>query len=145
MNSSHRVQKFTPEGEFVAKFGSYGTDAGQLNYPSDVAVDPNGDVYVCDWGNDRVQIFGPEGKYLATLMGNAQQLGKWHQDTVNANVDNQKARLRALDPTREWVLQMPRGVTFDPAKGRILIADTQRSRIQIYNKLKNYMDPQLNL
>jgi DNA-binding beta-propeller fold protein YncE len=144
-HGNHRVQKFTPQGEFVANFGSHGTDAGQLNYPSDVAVDPDGDVYVCDWANDRVQIFSPEGKFLATLVGDAQQLGKWHQDTVNANLDNQKARRRALDLAREWVFQMPRGVTFDPVKQRILIADTQRSRIQIYNKPKNYMEPQLNL
>jgi len=45
----------------------------------------------------------------------------------------------------EWSLQMPRGVTFDPAKDRIIIADTQRGRLQIYDKPKNYMEPQLNL
>ena len=143
-HGNHRVQKFTPEGEFVAKFGSHGTDAGQLNYPSDVDVDPDGDVYVCDWGNDRVQIFAPDGKFLATLVGDAQQLGKWHQDVVNANLDNQKARRRA-NLAMEWSLQMPRGVTFDPVKDRILIADTHRHRIQIYDKPKNYMEPQLNL
>ena len=144
-HGNHRVQKFTAEGEFVAKFGSYGTDAGQLNYPSDVDVDPDGDVYVCDWGNDRVQIFGPEGKFLATLVGDAQQLGKWHQATVNANADNQKARRRAFNLEKEWTFQMPRAVTFDPVKERILIADTHRSRIQIYDEPKNYMEPQLNL
>ena len=43
------------------------------------------------------------------------------------------------------VTTKPRGVTFDPVKDRILIADTQRARIQIYDKPKNYMEPQLNL
>ena len=143
-HANNRVQKFTPEGEFVAKFGSYGSDAGQLNHPSDVAVDPDGDIYVCDWANDRVQVFAPDGKFLASLVGDAQELGKWHQQVVDANIDNQKARRRA-DLSREWVLQMPRGVTFDPVKQRILIADTQRGRIQIYDKPKNYMEPQLHL
>ena len=143
-HANHRVQKFTPEGEFVATFGAHGAGAGQLNHPSDVDVDPDGDIYVCDWGNDRVQIFDPEGRFLATLVGDAQQLGKWHQQVVAANIDNQKARRRA-DLSLEWGLQMPRGVTFDPEKQRILIADTHRARIQIYNKPKDYMEPQLNL
>ena len=40
---------------------------------------------------------------------------------------------------------MPTGVTFDIAKNRLLIADTQRNRLQIYNKLKEYAGPQRNL
>ena len=36
-------------------------------------------------------------------------------------------------------------VTFDSRKGRLMIADTQRNRIQIYNKLKDYAEPQRNL
>jgi hypothetical protein len=40
---------------------------------------------------------------------------------------------------------MPRGVAFDEEKGRLMVADTQRGRIQIYNKLKDYLEPQFNL
>ena len=35
--------------------------------PSAVAVDGAGNIYVLDTGNHRVQKFGPDGKYLATL------------------------------------------------------------------------------
>ena len=63
---------------------------------------------------------------------------------MNANLDNQRARRRA-NLSMEWSLQMPRGVTFDPAKDRIIIADTQRGRLQIYDKPKNYMEPQLDV
>ena len=125
--------------------GSFGTDGGQLNRPSDVSVDPDGDVYVCDWVNNRVQAFGPDGKFLVSFLGDAQELGKWHQQTVNANVDTQKARRRARNLSTEWLLRLPRAVAFDPVKQRVLIADTQRGRLQIYNKLNDYMEPQLNL
>jgi len=48
---NHRVQKFTADGAFVASFGSPGTGRGELGRPSGVAVDPDGDVYICDWSN----------------------------------------------------------------------------------------------
>ena len=37
---------------------------------------------------------------------------------------------------------MPAGVTFDVENSRLIVADSQRSRVQIYNKVKNYMEPQ---
>jgi hypothetical protein len=40
---------------------------------------------------------------------------------------------------------MPTAVRFDPEKMRLLVVDTPRSRIQIYNKVKDYMEPQINL
>ena len=58
-HKNHRAQKFTPDGEFVASFGREGSGQGELNRPTDVAVDPEGDVYVCDWANNRV-IFAPD-------------------------------------------------------------------------------------
>ena len=51
----------------MMEFGSYGTGKRQLNRPSDVAVDPDGDVYVCDWANHRVQVFDPDGKIVTSL------------------------------------------------------------------------------
>jgi hypothetical protein len=35
--------------------------------PSDIAVDGNGNLYVLDSGNHRIQKFGPNGNYIATL------------------------------------------------------------------------------
>ena len=144
-HKNHRVQKFDAYGEFVASFGSYGKGKGQLNRPSDVAVDPDGDVYVCDWGNDRVQVFASDGRFIAGLIGDAQQMAKGHQQQVDANPDVIKARRRAYTLEPEWRFAMPAGVTFDVENSRLIVADSQRSRVQIYNKVKNYMEPQFNL
>ena len=144
-HNNHRVQKLTPDGEYVASFGSYGSGRGQLDHPSDVAVDRDGDVYVCDWANDRVQIFEADGKFITGLIGDAQVMAKWHQQTVDANLDVVRARRRAYSLEPEWRLAVPTGVVFDPVKERLLISDTQRGRIQIYNKVKDYVDPQFNL
>ena len=144
-HKNNRVQKFTPEGEFVAEIGSYGTGKGQLNRPTDVAVDSDGDVYVCDWANNRVQAYASDGKFFCSFVGDAQELSKWAKMTVEANTDVMKARRRVRTLEPEWRLSLPRSVAFDDEKSRLLVLDTNRSRIQIYNKLKDYMDPQFNL
>ena len=144
-HKNHRVQKFSREGELLAQFGSYGTGPGELNRPADVAVDPEGDVYVCDWANNRVQVFGPDEKFITSLIGDAQELSKWARWTVDANADVIKARRRVKSLEPEWRLNLPQGVSFDAEKSRLIVADTSRSRLQIYNKLHDYVEPQFNL
>ena len=42
--------------------------AGILNHPTGVAVDPDGDIYVTDWGNHRLCIFDKNGQPLTYLV-----------------------------------------------------------------------------
>ena len=142
---NHRVQKFTPKGQYVARFGSYGAGQGELDRPSGVAVDPDGDVYVCDWGNNRVQIFAPDGRFITSLVGDAQTPSKWHRDVIDANADVAKARRRVYTLEPEWRFAFPTSVIFDVEKSRLMVTDTQRSRLQIYNKVREYLEPQFNL
>lgn len=53
----HSVFVFTPDGNFVSKFGGEGSEEGQLMFPRGVAIDEDGYVYVCDTQNNRIQIF----------------------------------------------------------------------------------------
>ena len=144
-HKNHRVQKFAPDGACVSTFGTQGSGRGELSYPTGVAVDPDGDVYVCDWANNRVQAFAPDGGFVTSFTGDAQQLAKWAQMTVDANADVFKARRRVYTTEPEWRFALPTGVLFDAAKGRLMVVDTQRSRLQIYSKLKDYLEPQFNL
>ena len=144
-HKNHRVQKFTATGGFLANFGSAGDGRGQLNRPTDVAVDSDGDVYVCDWANNRVQAFEGDGRYITSFVGDAQELSKWAQMTVDANADYAKARRRVYTREPEWGFALPVALTFDQDNARLVVADTQRNRLQIYNKLKGYTNPQINL
>ena len=56
---NYRVQKFSPDGEFIAAWGSQGSADGQFEFPIDVAVDDDGWVYALDWINDEIQSFEP--------------------------------------------------------------------------------------
>jgi len=58
---SHCICTFTVEGHFINKFGTKGSDRGQLYYPRCLAVDANGFILVTDFGNCRVSIFDKHG------------------------------------------------------------------------------------
>jgi len=62
---NERIQKFTPEGTFVAAWGGYGSAPEQLIEPVGIAIGPDGNVYVADSGNARISIFTPEGEPVA--------------------------------------------------------------------------------
>ena len=149
-HKNNRVQKFTSDGDFVAQFGGPGTKKGELTRPTDVAVDPDGDVYICDWSKNAwqwggIQIFDPQGKFITSLAGDAQQLSKWGQMTVDANDSYVKRRREVRSTQPEWTFSYPAAVEFDQANNRLLVVDTQRGRVQIYSKQFGYIVPQLNL
>ena len=52
-----QVVVFSTTGELVTATGSYGKAAGQFHNPTGVAVDCDGYLYVCDYGNSRVQVY----------------------------------------------------------------------------------------
>ncbi len=54
-DDNHRVQKFTPDGQFLSKFGRLGSGPGMFNKPSDLAI-YNDKIYVTDAGNNRIQV-----------------------------------------------------------------------------------------
>lgn len=85
--------------------GAPGGDFGQFSYPTYVAVDNTGNVYVTDTLNGRVQKFDPEGKFL-TAFG---------------------------QPGSNWgEFDKPKGVAVD-SFGNVYVADSGWSNVQIFN------------
>ena len=60
---SHRISIFTLEGQLIRTIGSYGSGPGQFNWPSAVAISPDGDMYVTEANSHRVQVFSPDGVF----------------------------------------------------------------------------------
>jgi sugar lactone lactonase YvrE len=60
----NRIQKFSDDGTLITQWGGFGTGDGQLNYPSGLAVDASGIVYVVD-DNLRIQKFTSSGSFVA--------------------------------------------------------------------------------
>jgi DNA-binding beta-propeller fold protein YncE len=49
---------------FVTQWGTLGSEPGQLRWPQKIAIDGDGNVWVADHGNDRIQKFGNSGAPL---------------------------------------------------------------------------------
>ena len=62
-----RVAVFDKSGAQVASFGEYGHGPGQFDNPHNIQVGPNGFIYVADRGNDRIQIFGRDHKFVREI------------------------------------------------------------------------------
>lgn len=118
--SNHRVRKVTPAG-VISTFAGSGTagfsgdggpaTAAALNFPSAVATDRKGNLYIADTENDRVRRVDASG-VITTVAGSGR---------TGFDADN-------VYPTRA-ALNRPLGVAVD-GSGRILIADTGNNRVR---------------
>ena len=70
---NNRIQKFSPDGEFILKWGRNGGDGtpgngeGEFDFPHEIAIDKNDNVYVADTKNHRIQVFDSNGEFLFQL------------------------------------------------------------------------------
>jgi sugar lactone lactonase YvrE len=92
-----------------------GISANSLNQPKSVAVDPSGNLYVADTGNNRV-LYYPAGSTTATRVYG--QGGSFTTNTQNAPVGVVSANS----------LSQPGGVATD-ASGNLYVADTNNNRV----------------
>jgi DNA-binding beta-propeller fold protein YncE len=144
----------TESGRLVSTFGGRGSGDGQFNFPTNVALDREGRVYVTDTMNFRVEVFSPEGKFLETWGEQGNRFGEFLKpkgialDTfqniyvVDSDFDNfqifdqQKHLLMFLggmgnSPGTFW---LPAGIHID-RNNRIYVADQNNRRIQIFQLL----------
>ena len=147
-----RVQSFTANGEWLATFGTpaVGTSGncynarvnggikhseapvGTFNRPTGVCVDQDGDIYIADWLNNRVQVLSPEGRFITEFTGDG-NLSNMGISKLQSNPDVIRQRNGVRNFTPEKVLWAPCAVRI-AQDNRVIIADTTRHRFQIYRK-----------
>jgi DNA-binding beta-propeller fold protein YncE len=62
-----RVGKADKNGKWLKSFGEPGDGPGQLNTPHSIASDNQGNIYVANRGNARIEVFDSDGKYLRQI------------------------------------------------------------------------------
>ena len=148
-----RVQSFTKDGKWLATFGTSGTlnnggdcsnavvkggitlseaPVGQFNRPTGVCVDQDGDIYIADWLNNRVQVLTPDGRFITEFTGDG-RLSIMGVAKLKSNPDMIRQRNGIRNFTPERVLWAPCAVKM-AQNNRVIIADTTRHRFQIYRK-----------
>jgi DNA-binding beta-propeller fold protein YncE len=68
-NGNARVAKFDRDGHFVKSWGQRGSEPGQFNMLHGIALDAQGNVYVADAGNKRIQVFDGDGTAKTQITG----------------------------------------------------------------------------
>jgi DNA-binding beta-propeller fold protein YncE len=64
-SKAHKIVVFEVKtGNLVRSFGKPGNGEGEFSFPTAVAFGPEGDLFVVDQVNARVQVFDPDGEYL---------------------------------------------------------------------------------
>jgi DNA-binding beta-propeller fold protein YncE len=130
---NYRIQKFTLDGKFVAKWGTFanlvagppGGDRTGLYGPRGIAFGPNGDVYVTDTGNGRVVVYGTDGTFRREFASKGQAAGQLDEPVgiaVSADgsrvyvADSNNARIAVFDgqgkPVAQWDVDDWRGKSY---------------------------------
>ncbi len=90
--SNHRIQVFDATGDevkHVMTWGSHGYDAGQIRFPYDVVLEGE-HVFVCEFGNHRVQKFARDGKSAGMWGTPGRAPGQMHQPWAMTIDDRQQ-------------------------------------------------------
>jgi NHL repeat len=62
-----RIAKFDKDGHWIKQWGDRGTAEGMFNTPHTMTNDKDGNIYVGDRGNRRIQVFDNDGKLLRVI------------------------------------------------------------------------------
>jgi DNA-binding beta-propeller fold protein YncE len=65
--TDNRIAKFDKNGDFIKTWGQTGSGQGQFNKIRGMVSDAQGNLYVADAGNNRIQVFDGEGAFKSQI------------------------------------------------------------------------------
>ena len=89
---------------FAFEIGSYGSGPGEFRWPDNVAFGPGGIIAVSDWGNNRVNVFHPNGTFAYAFGSSGHGPGEFNR---------------------------PFGIAFGP-NGLLAVTDVGNHRVQFF-------------
>jgi sugar lactone lactonase YvrE len=154
----HQVVVFSADGKLEAEIGQRGEGPGEFNYPTYLAMDPAGLLYVSDSLNFRVQQFDADLKFVRQIGRKGDLPGYFaqpkgiatdsegHLYVVDAQFENVQLYNRqgqvlmdlGQEGTRPGEFWLPAGICIDPPSrqgdaNRIYVADSYNRRIQVFD------------
>ena len=151
-SNNHLVKVFDLEGKFLKDIGrGRGFGPGQLYFPTYLAVDGEGRLYVTETMNARVSVFDADGKFLKHIGQRGDSFGMFDKpkgialdsfDNIyvadsawsNIQIFNQKGQVLLFFGGRgdyPGLLKNPTGIAID-GQDRIYVADFLHNQVAIY-------------
>lgn len=150
----------TRDGSLVSALGKRGGAPGEFNFPTNVAVDNDGKVYVTDTLNFRIQIFDRDGRFVRTFGEIGDSPGRLNRPkgiAVDSEghiyvADSSFNNFQVFDQDGRLLLfvgqggnlagefALPAGLYID-ARDRIYVADQGNSRVQVFQYVKSTTNP----
>jgi len=157
-SENHRVRVFDLEGKWLRDLGakegqpSRGEGDGQWRFPGYVALNRDGDVYVADTMNFRIQVFDPTGKFLRKYgeagdgpgsfarikglafdrFGNLYVVDGDHSNVQLFNKDFTLLMFFGGYARKLEYFDIPSGIAIEPKAGLIYVCNEFISRINVY-------------
>jgi DNA-binding beta-propeller fold protein YncE len=153
--SANIVRYDLGEGDIKGFFGGTGRRNGRFHYPTNIDVTADGEILITDTLNFRIQIFSPQGAFLASFGSAGNGPGYFSRPKGVASdsdgniyvVDGLFDNVQVFDRQGRLLLAfggpgqdygqfwLPTGIFIDP-DDRIYVADSYNKRIQIFQYLK---------
>ena len=156
---NHRVLIFNEDGEYQSQFGAFADTQGDPNGtpgsfwgPRDILIDGEGNLYISDTGNKRIQKFSPDGEFLGLWGGGGVIEGRF-EEPVGLAVDSLgnlyvadawNQRIQKFDsdfnyvaewPVVGWESQLPIHKPFIAidSQDRVFVTDPESYRVIVYS------------
>ena len=138
---------------YASQFGSAGSGNGQFSHPGDVAVDSDGDLWVLDSGNGRVEEFNDNGEYMKQFGSRGSGAGQldspdgivvdsshdvWVVDTGNDRVEEFNESGECLQAFGSGRLRDAEGIAVD-RHGDVWVSNTSEGRLVVFNGQGEYL------
>jgi DNA-binding beta-propeller fold protein YncE len=150
-----RIQKFTPQHEYLLEWGSHGNEPGQFLRPQKMVIDDQDRVWVTDACNHRVQVFDARGSQAKLLFmwgeqGHAPGQLNYPYDILldgeghvylcefgnhrvqKFTLEGEFIGLWGRNGRRDGELSQPWGIARD-SRGRMFVLDSYNHRIQRFH------------
>lgn len=147
-------------------FAGAGSGQGQLSFPRQIAVGPDGKVYAAEEFNHRVSVFNPDGTFAFSIGQQGAEPGQFERPNgvavgASGNIyvaDTWNYRVQVFNPQGEYITSWgqkgelgtgaqaqpfdafwgPRAIAVD-ASEQVYVADTGNKRVRVYTKDGQYL------